>query len=244
MSVWSLRPLKLFLLQRGLLGLQHQFATMICFRVIAGRIAFHPSQPHQGEKRIFLKPVLSVLGFEGIQCVANFPLILIQFEWNEQVWPPHISIVLGNLVFEDQVVSKRVPSELGNQAMILVGVTIPMRENQIWVHLALHLFEIFFCLAAAVRQKAIAKILENDLLLAAGRKKLRGLCGLLTARPCGTENHPVELQIREGVLEMEQGAAAADLNIVGMRSEAKDRQSFAGLFLQVEWKHALVDFIA
>jgi hypothetical protein len=48
------------------LNLEHHLAAIESFRVAAGGIAFHPPQPHEGEKRILAKPALGVLGLEGI----------------------------------------------------------------------------------------------------------------------------------------------------------------------------------
>src|SRR5271155_4922981 len=190
--------------------------------MIAGSGTFHPSQAHESKKRVALEPVLGVLRLKRIEDVANFGLVHIRREWDVHAGPAHVTVVLGNLVLEDQVVSKRVGGQFGDQAMILMSVAVPVRENQIRRDLALYLFEIIFYLGAAVGQKTVAKVSENDHLLGTGSEEFRTFCGLLAAKSCGAENHPVKSHLREGALEIEQRAAATNFNIVAMRAKAED----------------------
>jgi hypothetical protein len=227
--------------RKGLLKLQHRFAGVKRFRMIAGRGTFHPSQAHESKKGVALKPVLSVLRLERIEDVTNFALIHFRRERHVKIWPAHIAIVLWNLVFKDQVVSKCVGGEFGDQAMILVGIALPVRENQIGLDLTLYLFEIILHLAAAVGQKTVAKVFESDRLLATGSEELRSFCGFLAAKSCGTENHPVEPHLRERALEIEQRAAASNFDIVAVGAKAEDGQSSIGIVAQVEREHELAD---
>ena len=80
------------------------------------------------------------------------------------------------------MVSKCIGGEFGDQAMILMRIAVPVRENQIGLNLSFYLLEIIFHLGTAVRQKAVAKVFESDGFLTAGSEELRGFCGLLASR--------------------------------------------------------------
>ena len=67
------------------------------------------------------------------------------------------------------MVSKRVPGKLRDQPVVLMCIAVPMGENQVRIHLALHLLEEILHLAPAVGQKTISVVLENDFLVATGR---------------------------------------------------------------------------
>jgi hypothetical protein len=51
----------------------------------------------------------------------------------------------------------------------------------------------------------------------------------------------VEPHLREGALQIEQGAATANFDIVAMRAKAEDGQSSIRIFAQVEREHELAD---
>ena len=221
--------------------MQHRFAGVKGFRMIARRGTFHPSQTHESKKRVALKPVLGVLRLERIKDVTNFGLIHFRPEWHVKIRPAHITVVLRNFVFKDRVVSKCVGSEFGDQAMILMGITVPVRENQIGLDLSFYLFEIILHLGAAVRQKTVTKVFESERLLAAGSEELCGFCSFLGSSTCRAENHPVEPHLREGALEIKQRAATANFDVVAMRAETEDSQSSIGIFAQVEREHELAD---
>jgi hypothetical protein len=54
--------------------LEDELVAVERFRVAARSIALHAAEPHEGEKRIFLKPPLGALGLEGFEEVLDFLL--------------------------------------------------------------------------------------------------------------------------------------------------------------------------
>ena len=55
----------------------------------------------------------------------------------EEVGLAQIAVVLGDLVLQDQVVSERVPGQVGDQAVVLMPVVAVVSEHQIGVELPL-----------------------------------------------------------------------------------------------------------
>ena len=88
--------------------------------------------------------------------IIDFVFVQRCFQRHEQVRPSDVAIVLRDLVFQNQMVSKCVPRKFGDQPVVLVGIAAPVGEDEIWIYLILHLLEEILHLAAAVRQKAVA----------------------------------------------------------------------------------------
>ena len=83
-------------------------------------------------------------------------------EVDEEVRRAQVAVVLRDLVLEDQMVAKRVPGQLRDEAMILVQIAAPVREDQVRGDLALEALEVLLDLGAVVREEAVAERLGHD----------------------------------------------------------------------------------
>ena len=115
---------------------------------------------------------------KGLEQIIDLAFIQRRLQRHEQIGPPHVAIVLRNFVFEDQMISKGVPSQFRQQSVVLVRIAVPVGENQVRIHLTLQLLEEILYLAPAVRQETVPVILENDFLVATGGKQLGSLPSL------------------------------------------------------------------
>jgi hypothetical protein len=122
--------------------------------------------------------------------------------------------------------------------VVLVRISIPMRENQFWIHRTLDLLKTLLHLVPIVGKKSISKILENYPFVATGSKELGCLTCLLTAKAGGTENDPVKSQLWKNSFEMQQCCTAADLNVVGMGAKAKHREGLRISARETQTNHA------
>lgn len=94
----------------GCVALEHKLAAEKTLGEAARSIAFHASQAQEREKYVGLKPALGTLGFECLNDDLHF--LLAQFNWKgyKNVRLPQITVVFGNLVFQNQMIPKGVPS--------------------------------------------------------------------------------------------------------------------------------------
>src|SRR5215510_12805025 len=99
-----------------------EFAAIERFGVAAVSIAFHAPQSHESEKRRLVEPSPGMLRRKRLHDATHFLRARLGVEWHEHRWLTHITVVLGNLVFEDQMVPERVPGQFGDQPMVLVSV--------------------------------------------------------------------------------------------------------------------------
>ena len=60
------------------------------------------------------------------------------------------------------MVPERVPSELGNKAMVLMCIAVPVRENNVRLHSALYLLEEILDVASCIGKKTVPEFLQND----------------------------------------------------------------------------------
>src|SRR5262245_7500435 len=106
--------------------------------------------------------------------------------------------------------------------MILMRIAMPMRENQVRSNLLLEALKYLFHGTAAVREKTIAKVFEDNLFLAAGRKQLGTFSGFSSTNAASAKNDPVKYQVIVDSPELQQSAAAANFNIIRMCTQAED----------------------
>ena len=138
---------------------------------------------------------------------------------------PEVAVVLGDLVLEDEVVAKRVPDELGDRAVILMGVGSRGAEDQVGLEAR------FFSLSNSLLdrrelrgEESVAEPLDDDpRARRAVEKEGRGPARL--AGPLGVALKTTQSTSAFRFGEQPQDrAAAADLDVVGVRAEAQQAQ--------------------
>ena len=89
------------------------------------------SKAHQTEERFLVEPESIGLRGEPIEHGPDLAPSEIVLQPNEHVGPAEISVVLGDLVLEDQVVTEGVPGQVGDRAVVLMSIVSVMREYEI-----------------------------------------------------------------------------------------------------------------
>ena len=79
-------------------------------------------------------------------------------QWNIKSRATEIPVVFGNLIFQNQVIAKRVPGQFVDETMILVQIMTVVCQNNIGIDSALKTFELIFYLAADVREIPVLEI--------------------------------------------------------------------------------------
>jgi hypothetical protein len=136
------------------------------------------------------------------------------------------------------VVAQGVPGQLGDQAVVLVGVGAAGDDDQVGVDLALEPLEYLLDLGPGPGEEAVPERLEHhrgllDVLQEGGRAGHR----LTLPDPGGRQHHPGDAQRNAGRGQVQDGAAAADLDIVGVRADGQDLDRPAGCRPELDGEH-------
>src|SRR4029079_7453030 len=120
--------------------------------------------------------------------------------------------------------AKRVPGQIADDSMILVAVVTIVSKDQVRIQVLvlLQLFQRFLDLGPVVGKETVAKSLYDDFLaLCLFKKELRAGSGLPLAFRIRAENNPADIHIRIAGKQLQNGTAAANLDVIGVRSQAQ-----------------------
>src|SRR5262245_16557864 len=91
---------------------QDDLASVEGLGVPVRSIRFHPAKPEDAQEEILGEPPSIPLGLEVRQQVLDLSPGKRVVEMNEDVGGAKVAVVLWNLVFEDEMVTKGVPGQL------------------------------------------------------------------------------------------------------------------------------------
>jgi hypothetical protein len=218
-------------------GLQRHLSAIESFRVLFGRHRFHSSQPEDGPKHVFRKPVLVSLGLETFKYVSDFEPADLFVEVYEQIRLAQIAIILRDFVFQDKVLPEGVPGQVGKQSVILVPVVAAMGEDDVGAEPLFQILEVFLDFSRNVRKKTVAKMFYAYLFFSrTAQEGFTAADGLFPAFPVRAEHHPIEFQGRVLLEPAQDGPAATNLDIVAMGAETEDSLR-TGAIGEVERQH-------
>ena len=173
------------------------------------------------------------LGLKKGTKVIGLALAQLFFQTDVEIWAAHVAIIFWNFVFQYDVVTKGVPSEVGQNAMVLMTIVTVMSENQIRLDLFLQPFEELLDGLALGREKSVSKILDHHLLLGGAPQES------LRTRPCltptcgdGAEDDPSHIQAGLVSKQLQDSASAADFDIIGVRPKTEHRSQFSKIHRQ------------
>jgi hypothetical protein len=121
------------------------------------------------------------------------------------------------------VVAKGIPRQVRDQAVILMPIVSIVREDNVGIELVLEFLELFLDFMAQKRQEAIAIILDfyvafTSLLEKGGSAS----SGFLSPHLIRAEDDPLDTHAIMPLEKLEQGSAAADLDVITMRPQTKN----------------------
>ena len=122
------------------------------------------------------------------------------------------------------MVAQRVPRQLADETVILVKVVSRVSEDQVGLDSRLQLLERVLDLAADVREEAVAKAVDDDLVRS--RRLARNASALArasSARAPSARGRPRSPRLRRCGWQREQRRAAADLDVVRVAPSASTR---------------------
>jgi hypothetical protein len=217
--------------------LQNQLADMKGLRMTGCRIAFDTTQPQESEKQIPVKPLARPLRRKTLHQHIDLAVSRHAGEWDIDIRMRKITLKLRDLILEYGVIAEGIPSQLGNHTMVLVTVVQKVSKNQIGPQTRLERLEALLEIRPAVGKEAPAKLSEVDFAL---RPQHAGRCsvGFCVAFSLAGEYMPHEPQLWITRLKFHESAAAANLDVIAMGSEAQDGAIGGQVWLEVQ--HALI----
>src|SRR6266851_5834553 len=114
---------------------------MKTLRKSAGTICFNAPDSQQTHERVRSEPLLRPLRSKGAQNVLGLLFARLAVQPDKEIRRAQVTIVLGNLVFQDQVTSKRVPSQFTDHSVVLMQIVAVVRQDQVRREFLLQLFE-------------------------------------------------------------------------------------------------------
>ena len=100
--------------------LYERLSAIETFRIPSFNVRFDAANSKQGPKCIFAEPLLASLRAERRKDMASFCFAKCFIQAYEEIGRSEIAVVLGNFVFENQVIAERIPCEFGYQTMVLM----------------------------------------------------------------------------------------------------------------------------
>src|SRR4029434_6486030 len=140
-----------------------ELAAVEGFGMAAGCVALHSTHAQEGPEEILREPALAGLAWEAGKDHLDFPPTERVVERYEDIRRPEVAVVLGDLVFENELVSEGVPRELGDQPVVLMEVVAVVGEHEVRGSRTLELLEGLLDSRPVVRQEPITEFLDDDL---------------------------------------------------------------------------------
>src|SRR5215470_1877835 len=144
--------------------LQNNLTTVKSLGISIGSLRFHAPDPQERQKRIGREPVLVLLALEALHDRRDLSVTGRLVEVHKDVGRSEVPVILQDLVFEDQLVSKRVPCQFRDESMVLMQIPTVVGEHDVGGDPHLQLFEEGLDLLAYVREEAVSEVLHHDVL--------------------------------------------------------------------------------
>ena len=133
---------------------------------------------------------------EGIHNESNLLLAHFSGKWHENAWLTQVAIILGNLVLQNQMVAKSIPSQFREQPVILVRILAIMGEDEVRRNRLFQLFKYGLHFCSRKGQESVLKVLENRALqIGSPSEPLGALPSLFSSNSQRAEYDPVEYTI-------------------------------------------------
>jgi hypothetical protein len=123
------------------------------------------------------------------------------------------------------MITEGIVGQLGNQPMILVSISVPMGQDQSRIKVGFDRLKVVLDLGTLEREIPIAKPTYIDPLVCNTLKECRcAVFGFSFANLGCTEDYPSHCQVGDLRDKAQNGSTAANLNIIGMSTQAKQLQ--------------------
>jgi len=188
-----------------------------------GGAGFHAANAHEPEKSVLGEPLLIALRTKALHQEAHFARRGLRVQRDKEIGSSKVAIVLGNFVFQNEMIPPGVPNELIEDAVVLMQVMTGMGENDVWRKQLFEFFKIVFNFSEDRGEVAVAKIFDENVILCGALEKKRGTAASFPFALCsGAEHYPKEFKFAVSSNQLKNGAAAANFYVIAMRAEAQN----------------------
>ena len=128
-----------------------------------------------------------------------------------------IALILENLILEYQMIPPGIPGELGGQAMILMSIVQPVREDYVRFDFRFKILEKILRIGVLRWQVTVTEVCNQNLACGcAPQQRIRTSTRLRSPRPLRTEDDPSYLDCGHARQPGQQSPTTANLNVVAM----------------------------
>ena len=204
-------------------GGQGNFASIERLRSSGIRSTLDSTDSMHGPETLGGEPMLGGLSSKMLQKQFNLAGANFLRERQKNVRAPKISIVLEDLVLQDQMISERIPGQIGQNAVILVTIVAQMSEDDLRFEAGFDFLKPIFDRGPFAWKIALAKRPDLDLLaLNGGQVFICAVERFFRPGTWRTEDYPTDFQIRNLRHQTEHRSARADFDIVRVCTETKN----------------------
>src|ERR1035441_8215422 len=219
---------------------EQKFAGVKPFGPTGLTARFDSPASHPASERVRSKPPLRMLRPVTIPENRYFSLHLRAGKRHIGRRRAQVSLVLGDFVFQYQVIAECIPGQFSYDAVILVQIGTVMAEDQIRVWLLLQSLKHFLDRCILRREKAIAKTVHDHLGAVRTTQEAPGAGAKLALAPRIRAKHdPGDIGI-VAPQQRQSRPAAADIDVIAMRADRNDPQplSTRAPFAEFDGSHA------
>ena len=146
------------------------------------------------------------------------------------VGPAEVAVPLRDLVLQDQVVAERVPGQPAHLAVVLVRVVAVVGQDHSGWTRPLRLSNQALISARSAGKKPSRNLCTSTRARSTPSRKSAAEARASASRgPAADSTHHSHVEPHAGCLPLQDGAAGADLDVVGVRAQAQHGQALAGL---------------
>ena len=202
---------------------ENHFSPVECFGVLRRGDGLDAADAEQRIEQIFSEPVFVTLRNKTLLDMVSLLSANSLVEVYEYIRGSEITVIFRNLVFENHVISERIPGELRNESMILMEIIPKVRKDEIGGKIALQLFKRLLDRWPGIGKEPVTEVLHLDRRFSRPAKEKIGRSLRFPGSFRGTaEDNPTDLEIAVAIQQRQESTTTSDFDVVRMRAEAQD----------------------
>ena len=211
--------------RRGRIPLQDDSTRVECLGVPTGRTGFDAADAHQGAERFGIEPRATGLGGVVPDQVLDLGIDLWEIQREIDARRREVTVGLGDLVAEHQMIAEDLLRDRAEECVILMQIVGSRADDQVRIEPVPHSDDGVLDVGPQIRQVAVPECLLGQAELGPRPDQRLGACLRLrrTRRRPGQDD-PMHVDLTRLTKESGDQRGRADLDVVGMRGQAKESE--------------------